>query len=65
MKESLKNKSGFWSKPTSKTLSYLFVSDIKPKSDKEKNITEYLNNKGVFQIHLCEALKAFKLPIEN
>ena len=64
MKESFKNKNGFWNKPSSKALSYLFVTYFKPKSDKERNISEYLNNEEVFQIHLCEALKAFKLSIK-
>jgi hypothetical protein len=41
-------------------LSYLFVSQPqKSFNKKEKNIFEYLNNKGIFQIHLGMAMEEF------
>ena len=56
MKELSNNKNGFNCKsPT--TTSYLFASHKSPKNLKEKAIAEYLNIKGIFQIHLSEALK--------
>ena len=63
MKDIVKNKSGFWSKSPSSKAKYLFASLKKAKSGREQKIVEYLNERGIFQIHLSEALKEFKLII--
>ena len=59
MKELVKIKNESLCKSSSVTTNYLFASQKSPKNSKEKIITEYLNDKGIFQIHLSEAFKEF------
>jgi len=47
------------SRSKSLELNYLFVMNTNPKSQKEKNILDFLDNEGIFQIHLSVAMKEF------